>query len=898
MKRKILFLALSLFALSLAGCKEGAQEEKVEKENYLSYNLPKPGEFEGRNLPHHRTFTTTTNLIPDGYTPFGKADNPNFMPIVSNDGLVGYFNTIQNDWIVNPFIDARTFGNEAHFEIVFNEPEVITLGLIHYGEKDLIIDQYGNIFFEGTLKDSSRIKVEIDLLDGDKFGHLLVMFSSDISLFKPTFYVYDEHNVMHDLGKSIENKDFKEYGNYLDIDLAKRGHPGYSVKGFINGRLQVINDKSEVENEYYLNVDMRHTESYAVVGDSILIQEINELADIKDDFNMYDGGDIYKVKSYKINLFTGERTEVNNDKLIINEQVSSWVDKNGEEAYGLIKGSYLNTKDLDSSTWSTYLINSDYEILEDYKGLEYEDLINLGNFYYNPEVEAVYDKDFNMVTSLDDEYDVEFVAPNGKYAVLEDAGDYYVFDETGKPKQEFLGYDLIAASIGASEIWFANTFDDIEVYDVETLTLKETFKNVQDFDRFARYNEFGFDKGVSVYRIEGNTYNLIADLDGNRFYNESLYNESEIFDYLECQTNGYLAFAGINELNMSRVEFLRCSYLDVKVRTYTWDLGEEATRSDATGTSVTDSIKLTLGKQTLKQSENNLHYSFKSDETVLLDLTTLAGKIVTIQDDSLFMWSSKDYIEFDGTFLALKGTTYDFIVDTTEGDLDVDIQIITRAEEYAEQTENIALVEGKTPYIVKETVIKETGIYKNESTATTSGNFIFEPASRSVAYLTPLTDAAKNKAYRFAAGQTIYTLFIPQTEAYDIKPFEKATFDFGLAEGETFLVSNDATKPWLYDKESNTYIANNHEVGQGTSLKFGFASKGTFTFTVKTGFVSGDLVVKFNHYAFRGGKGIRTFTFEVNPFDVIDISFRNNSGVNAMGQDTVAVLNPVFSEIA
>lgn len=428
MKKKWLFVLVgALVGTSLfASC--GNEEKEVINNVVIDQNLPTEEEkeviktYSVTGLGCSKTFESNGDItiVDDSYY------NSGLLIVKNKYGYIGLYSLHYDDFLVKPMFIPELIQS---FNVVIDS-NVGYLVYLKYKNNYYIWDSVGNLVHDSNdsatayttvINDEVYLTLTVDSVDS------LYKYNTSAKLTSVTELPTEIDKEV--VEKKDENEESLGFGDLFigdKLDLTPYGLVDHYIVNSDN--LYTVFNAEHVKVSTFV---LPNNVNAVIVGGNIMYQEFTQLPDeVKDySFSMVEGDTAIKANldTYIINIISGEKKEIKCDYIMY--EVMPYKDNNGVCSYGLALIRKIgDAKELKSD--EAYLIDSEFNLVQNVTGYEVEFYEKLDNdYYYNRHTGVLYNNELvevaylgDMNPSLYEEEGLFIGRLNGKYGAVDLGG--------------------------------------------------------------------------------------------------------------------------------------------------------------------------------------------------------------------------------------------------------------------------------------------------------------------------------------------------------------------------------------------------------------------------------------------------------------------------------------------
>ena len=357
--------------------------EALEKE-YVNYKLASNVEFDEKDI------------VSSNYASRG-------LLIVRNEyNRVGFYSLLHNKFLIERMYDEKVLD----YTVIAND-SVNAIGyvlVITYDDEKAWLDAFGNVLFLVTKDEKiNEYNVYISSTVINKRAYATVSVNHATKGNSKTIYEYQDDGTLEDVpalpAQKNENKNtspFDKGSQYVDIekyDLKEFGLGGYYIsrKGSL---YTVFKTDNSVVSTFVIPAGAVMT----LAGSHIIYQVSYALDEYATNYTYYSGNNKYEMHSYRVDLMSGEKEELNLG-YVISGTVGPYMDKDGSYKYALIgKRTITSAKALTGNELA--LVDGTGLIVSNLNGYSPENFVKVGTNYYNTVTQILYDASLKEISYL------------------------------------------------------------------------------------------------------------------------------------------------------------------------------------------------------------------------------------------------------------------------------------------------------------------------------------------------------------------------------------------------------------------------------------------------------------------------------------------------------------------
>lgn len=530
MKKTILLMLP--FALGLAACSGGSPLDKG--------NIITPKFMERNFVDTTEPVELSRDYSVDEIYEFGTFDpakmapitnNYNFWKVEDDDGKIGVYSLSAKKLIVEPgeytlnddlFTDYYPFGGQRLYFAIYG-----ALDTENETASWHVVDELGNEVFtmETDIADYPYIDDCREIYEFEKQSeneYLVVLAGSYNYGVEEQFVVYNIDYTVSRKGKLSEFGDNSNYAFGYHNTMEAYGHPELAMvqsataSGFRNSFYNV--EEKKFVASFPFNADAQ----YFVAGDFVVMQELNAVEERATDYDLYLAGNKFNVTTTKMNYTNGKVETIDTKVLFVLNETSR---REVADEKGVIKYHYFedarvirDDKTLENQVYG-FIFDESLNIAADVTGISFNNLVKLGDYYFDWVNRIVYDGKLNEVS-----YFPTLEEINEYGVVFEDPDEYYVGIAT------LDGKTIVPAKYSELEFVYQNVilFSDVDGFG----SAKIEDGQFKELVRFS-WDEYSV---AGAYDIYGYTY-VLEDSEGEySLLNTFNGTTSEMFELPEGET--------------------------------------------------------------------------------------------------------------------------------------------------------------------------------------------------------------------------------------------------------------------------------------------------------------------------------------------------------------------------
>lgn len=360
------------------------------------------------------------------------------LQVKNEEGYIGFYSLLNNDWIVAPRLVPGTFSYSS-----WNISQIDRVLQISYEDQYFLYDALGNLLHVSEYAyNSSSMTLR------NKLYYLSLVLNDGITY----VFEYDAKGKAKEVpevpDQIVINENVEEYDGPKLNEIFKEGSielDGYGLKGYEmmrngQGYITVFQNGSAVSSFYIDN----NVNLIGIVDTSIYFQLYTQLNEEAEEYSFSVGNNKYFLETFKIDIKTGARTEL--DLKVLFTRISPLVDSNGNVNVYLAEYQLI-TKALTLGQRMRRLVDKQF-IFHEYYGIsEPTDLLQIAeNRYYDAGNRVLYDENLKPITYLSNLNNLQRY-DRQKVFVGQVDGKYGLIDFNGKVVAEFV-YDSIYVNLG------------------------------------------------------------------------------------------------------------------------------------------------------------------------------------------------------------------------------------------------------------------------------------------------------------------------------------------------------------------------------------------------------------------------------------------------------------------
>ena len=434
-----------------------------------------------------------------------------------------------------------TISSRTSYSVIVKDNFGYFIKVDNDSERVNLYDFYGNNIYD-DLYDVENIKVQCD----EKIAYVTLELEDNSKRFikylsNGTYQSINEEDV--DLSELEENKEIEFNAGDLYVDLDKKDLSDFGLDGYYlsynKGYGTVYNEDNEIVSTFYAPLTNNQTDVLGcVVGKCIVMQESHILPDDAENYTCIAGGIKCYIETYTIDILTGKKTFVEIDYIFVNS--SSLKNTKGKYVLGLANISRITSAKTLSNKVETVILNNKLEIIDEVNGVcsSIDDMVKVGDSYYNTKTKILYDEDLNVLAWLDAVSPI--LCAESEVFVVKNESKYGVINSEGKVVIPFK-YDFISASvyknvtIGEKEgkFYLLNTTDGTATHvecDSLTYITNGVFMKGKD-EEFTLIKLDGTSFGSHSVSAQYDYYDFATTF-GDSSYGFSMVKESNIYGYV------------------------------------------------------------------------------------------------------------------------------------------------------------------------------------------------------------------------------------------------------------------------------------------------------------------------------------------------------------------------------
>ena len=434
-----------------------------------------------------------------------------------------------------------TISSKISFSVIVKDNFGYFIKVDYSSERVNLYDFYGNKIYDDSY-DVENIKVQCD----EKIAYVTLELEHGSKRFikywsNGTYQSIDEEDV--NLSELEEDKKTKFNAGDLYIDLDRRDLSDFGLDGYYlsynNGYGTVYNEDNQIVSTF--NVPLTNNQKDVlgcVVGKYIVMQESHILPDDAKNYTCIAAGIKCYIETYTIDILTGKKTYVEVDYIFVNS--SSLKNTKGKYVLGLANISRITSAKTLSNKVETVILNDKLEIIDEVNGVcsSIDDMVKMGDSYYNTKTKILYDEDLNVLAWLDAVSPI--LCAESEVFVVKNESKYGVINSKGKVVIPF-EYDFISPSVyknvtigeKAGKFYLLNTLDGTATH-VECDSLTYITNGVfmkENGVEFTFLKLDGTDCGSHNVLNQHNYYDFATTF-GDSSYSFSMVKESGAYGYV------------------------------------------------------------------------------------------------------------------------------------------------------------------------------------------------------------------------------------------------------------------------------------------------------------------------------------------------------------------------------
>ncbi len=477
MKTTKFLLPVACLALVLSGCDDGKKkvDPTYQGDNGLTYatetltqsqtnamltsfDAKEHEEWEPQNLENYKLLGKETNgsgvsqrfYADDIYSSTYAAQG--LFLLQNDEGYVGFFTTITNDWILKPQFIPNTFTYEV---TQINEYIGILLEL-RYEEQYILYDVLGNALVSssqhidltfsqeylnvGYLEEMELTGIDVYFYDDD---YVDPDFPGAIpGMWRTKYFTYSKNGALTQNTMSWEDLEPEEEEELTPFDLPileldDYGYEGYYVMKGANGYSAFYKREKDSGIGQYIGsiYDQDVLGNFrGMVGSKVMFQRWIELPERTEDYDFSVGNTKYSLETYSYDMNDNFKKETYNFKFVIGGQIKVVALKVEEHNFYSMNILEINGRKV-LEPQETLIINEEMIVVKNMTGVTPTQFEKVGESFYNKESKILFSSNMEPIASFVDfqsvqilrEHELFLVRYNNLYGLVDDHG-YFMYE--------------------------------------------------------------------------------------------------------------------------------------------------------------------------------------------------------------------------------------------------------------------------------------------------------------------------------------------------------------------------------------------------------------------------------------------------------------------------------------